>query len=963
MFFRVCHLPILRGAAAPLILACSGAFGQGAPAHRVLVELHAPPVAQVYAAHRAAPEKAAVAARAARDAVFQEQAALRSGFAAKALAVRELFAVQLGANAVALHVPDASLGALRAMPEVKRVVPLRRFTLEVATSVPFVGAPAFWEAQPEGLTGRGIRVGVVDTGIDYLHADFGGQGDSADHAANDTTRIDDGFFPTVRVVGGYDFVGERYDPLDEENDVPEPDPDPMDQNGHGTHVAGILGGNGIRQDGVAFAGPYGSDAIAGLKLGPGMAPEVEFYALKIFSASLQSDVLLPAIDWAMDPNGDGDLSDRLDVLNLSLGEPFGPADAVEAEACNRAAQAGVVVVASAGNNGDTYYITSMPAASPWVISVAACEDEDPGETGLDAFQLSSFSSRGPSHSHGGRVWLKPDVTAPGSRIRSAGAFVVSGAEPVRLLSGTSMACPHVAGLASLLRQQDPQLTAPQVKALIMNTASRDVFLDPDQALPRNGPAQAGVGAVDGAHASRNSVILFGTAHPEAVHVTFQAREVVDVLHETESITVSNLGTEARSFSVGLDPVVTIPGVSVAIAPDFLSLGAGESAALTLTLDAEAEMMKHVRDPAAAARTANVLRHWISEAVGYVALTDMADGETLRLGYYAALRPASDVRATDTAVQVDADGNGALHFEGSSFAHGSSLPDDETASRSVYKWLHSDAQDAARTGLEAGADIAQVGVAFTPFDGAEAEQELAVGIAVHGDWFTPNYVQFSVEIDLDADGVADRVLYSSSDQTAAGTGVPFRDVYSSRLRNGSADAIVGNLNQLAPDSYNTALFHSNVLFLTAPLTALGLEDSGFRMRVQTFLLPGVVFPPALELMDETPWLEVDRARHLIVEVEGLIAGPLGVDDVAQPMVLRIDRAVAATLEAPKLLVLHHHNTAARRAEVIDVILADDAPKPGFPVCGVSEQAGFRISDVVCLLVLLGVLGVAGWRRVL
>jgi len=159
----------------------------------------------------------------------------------------------------------------------------------------------------------------------------------------------------------------------------------MDCYGHGSHVAGIAAGFGVNADGSTYV-ESGADTYATLKdltssayiskfrIGPGVAPKAKLYSLRVFGCQGSTDVTEEAIEWAMDPNNDGDLSDHLDVINMSLGSDFGSEYDTSAVAANNAAQAGVVVVASAGNAGDVYYITGSPASARYAISVASSVD-------------------------------------------------------------------------------------------------------------------------------------------------------------------------------------------------------------------------------------------------------------------------------------------------------------------------------------------------------------------------------------------------------------------------------------------------------------------------------------------------------------------------------------------------------------------------------------------------------------
>ncbi|HHH30083.1 MAG TPA: hypothetical protein ENK57_17300, partial [Polyangiaceae bacterium] len=223
------------------------------------------------------------------------------------------------------------------------------------------------------FTGLGIRMGIIDSGIDYLHADFGGSGDPADYDNNDSNVIEPGTFPNARVVGGWDFAGDSYD-----GGNPSPDPDPLDcRNGnaaqHGTHVAGIAGGSGVLTDGTAFAGPYDASfdpSIFGVA--PGVAPQADLYALKVFGCSGGTTLLVQAFEWAVDPNGNDDLSDRLDVVNMSLGSTFSlSVGTVSDTAAKNLHQAGTVLVAAAGNDGDTAFAHAFPGSLPEVLSVGA----------------------------------------------------------------------------------------------------------------------------------------------------------------------------------------------------------------------------------------------------------------------------------------------------------------------------------------------------------------------------------------------------------------------------------------------------------------------------------------------------------------------------------------------------------------------------------------------------------------
>ncbi|WP_162605240.1 S8 family serine peptidase [Jiangella ureilytica] len=226
-------------------------------------------------------------------------------------------------HAVALTVAAEDVAALDDLPGVAGVVPDERIRAATDVSVPLIGAPEVWERQAPGgapADGTGTIVAVIDTGIDYTNPSLGG-----------------GFGEGHKVVAGYDFVNR--------------DADPMDDNGHGTHVAGIVAGTG-----------------AGTPETTGVAPGALLTAYKVldgWGAGYESDIIA-GLEAAVDPANPY----RADVVNLSLGGPGDGTDPLGL-AATAATEAGVVVVAAAGNAGPGEQTMGSPALADGVLSVGA----------------------------------------------------------------------------------------------------------------------------------------------------------------------------------------------------------------------------------------------------------------------------------------------------------------------------------------------------------------------------------------------------------------------------------------------------------------------------------------------------------------------------------------------------------------------------------------------------------------
>lgn len=331
-------------------------------------------------------------------------------------------------NAVAVVADDSTLRALARKPFVKRIVDDRPVRVQLNQSVLQIQADDVWgykDRQGAGITGVGVTIAIIDTGVAYTHADLGGC-----------------LGASCKVIGGYDFVNA--------------DSNPMDDHGHGTHVASIAAGQGSL---------------------PGVAPGARLLAYKVLnqSGSGYTSTVAAAIDRATDPNNDGNTSDRVDVINLSVGAPGDPDDFLS-QAVDRATAAGSVVVVAAGNDGpDPETITSPGVARTAVTVAASCKTSQINGQGTCATAIANFSSRGPVVWDGGTI-QKPDIAAPGVLICAAkynGGATANYSTCVDTshtqMSGTSMAAPHVAGLAALVRQGYPSLTPAQIKEKIIQT--------------------------------------------------------------------------------------------------------------------------------------------------------------------------------------------------------------------------------------------------------------------------------------------------------------------------------------------------------------------------------------------------------------------------------------------------------------------------------------------------------------
>ncbi|WP_207555709.1 S8 family serine peptidase [Intrasporangium flavum] len=1064
----------------------------------VMLELDAAPAVRAFGLARGRGLAAAKsAARSQTSAVKQAQRAVESRFGSSATRARTLYRAHAAYAGIAVQTDASRLAALAAIPGVKAIHRLTPKSTSNSSSVPLIGAPEVWAGRDD--TGGGIRVGIIDTGIDYTHADFGGEGTTA---AFEAAKASTTFLGTPKVVGGYDFAGDAYDGADPAS-VPVPDTNPLDCEGHGSHVAGTTAGLGVAADGSPWSGGY-ADPIdpAQVRIGPGVAPGASLYALKVFGCDGSTNLVGQALDWAADPNGDGDVSDHLDVVNMSLGSSYGSPQDPDSVASDNLAALGTVVVASIGNSGDVYEVGGSPGNARRVLGVAASDDGndvvdglkvdsptgiepadtidgdqddvfaalrsdsydwagkpgvtdtpvvtigdwsqpvgasndidgcDPystadastvagkvvmlwwldgngrrcgskvradaalaagaagviygsdsnafsagvaGNAGLPAMllvkqgrdavkaqldastevrvtmtnalrnavtvrnpgavdQLAGFSSRGVGVAGG----VKPDVAAPG--VTTFSVAVGTGDEGIAE-SGTSMASPHVAGEAALVRAAHPSWTVEEVKAAIMNTATQDVFVGPDHTGEVYGPERVGSGRVVADAAVDTATLAYVTDDPGAVSVSFGP---VAVSTATRTLTktvriVNKRPTQDARYTLSYAAAHETPGVTYTLTPSQVSVPARGSVDVLVTATFTRSALRAVTDPTTSSdpAEAGITRNHRTDASGRIVLSPVGgtSGGDLRVPVWSAPRPASSMRA---AASTTVTGSGRVQYASLPLT-GSGVdnaddpqnpgPEDYESTVSTFQLQATSPRipdcspsrvlDCLGTADDRGADLRYVGSAsdWAAWDNP-SDALLTFGISTHGQWRTPaSEVEFDVNLDTNGDGTADAVAYT----TRIATSTDDYDYFLTELldlRPGHVgDVLDDQLTNGVDGSFDTDLFNSDSLAM--PVSVGALMDAGLvsgasprvRYWVTTYSQSGqvdTVGSPAAPLTVSlaSPGLSAfgDYTTLLNTDLPGATL------DVYR------DASNAAVDKPQGLLLLHHLNTDGSRAQVVTV----------------------------------------------
>jgi minor extracellular serine protease Vpr len=708
------------------------------------------------------------------------------------------------------------------------------------TSVKFIGAE---KAYAENIKGEGMKVGIIDTGIDYTHKMFLGEGTEAAYKAIDP-KAPNAAFPNKKVVGGIDLAGTNFNSAspDWKNRIPVPDANPLDEAAHGTHVAGTVAGLG---DGV---NTY-----------DGVAPAAELYAIKVFGAngSTSDEVVIAALEYAADPTGDLSFKDQLDVVNLSLGSGYGNPHIMYNQAISNLVRGGTIVVASGGNSGDQKFIVGAPGVSDDAISVASSVDnmnqniqfktvsflvgeesfatseftesadykslddtpevkgeviyaglgdkpfseelaaqvkgrialmdrgagigfvdkvamaekagaiavviannvdEDPitmggpkEKNGVPAIMItkkagdaikakmtegtvvtdlkvngvlekpwlidtiSSFSSRGPRSEDG---LIKPEISSPGSNIISAD---VGSGDGGALMSGTSMAGPHIAGVMALLKQKYKDLNSYELKSVLLGHGK--VIADKEKkqySVSRQGAGRVQVDqSIDAKLVSVPSTLSLGITDIEKQKTLSQELTLKNISAETLTLTPVWKGSDALKVTTG--PV---------------TLAAGESKTITVKATIVASLLKSAND----------------EIDGYLTLVN--DKETvLQIPALALVRQISQVQAKSVVVhatsRADAAGSFAeVELKNAGVNKGSAYLFNLLGTDSRKKDLKPDAAH------NKNCDLQSAGYRLIQKDG---KRVLQVALKLFEGMTTWNTCEVNVQIDANKDGITDQEL--------------------------------------------------------------------------------------------------------------------------------------------------------------------------------------------------------------
>jgi minor extracellular serine protease Vpr len=868
-------------------------------------------------------------------------------------------------NGIKVEIARSEVAGLASLPGVVQVVPVPTYSVSNVVSVPFIGAPQVWQGTP-AFRGEHVKIAIIDTGIDYTHANFGGPGTVAAFAAaaaSSTAPADPALFGPAapKVKGGIDLVGDAYNASGTGSaTVPVPDPNPLDCYGHGSHVSGTAAGFGVANDGTTYHGPYDEAAYtAGFSIGPGVAPLADLYAVRVFGCAGTTNVVTDAIDWAV--------HNDMDVISMSLGGVFGTSTNADSIASDNAAKAGIVVVAAAGNAGPAPYVTGDPASATDGISVAAmdarqfvvngvqialstgsvadgveanslalphgsvpaviltnagslslgCSAADypaggapgalvivsrgtctfvakataaaaagavaigvvnnaavglfnpaipgitipfielaksdtakftgatspvsasitPANLPNSGFGLAaSFTSGGPRTGDGA---LKPDVTAPGVNVFSTAIGTGNGGT---YESGTSMATPHVAGVAALAVQAHKNWQEPSVRAAVVETAS-------PAALGDYAPRIEGAGLVQAVGATTTDVTVdSGESEDGGLGMlSFGVAELTHDFHQDRQLIVRNHGGTPATFTATATQVGGVPH-TVALSSSTVSVRGHDELSLRVSLTVPAATAGSTHD--------SLGNDVLQEVAGYIALQPTVasanHGVSLHIPYYLVPRARSNVSAhlhggKNPSIRLE-NRNGVIAGNGDFYAWGLKNP---------------------KTGaIGSGFEPRAIGVQSNPISATDSLLVFAVN--TYERFSNAAQGEFDIYIDMNGDGVPDYILFSA-DIGLVETG----------SNNGQIGSFLFNLSTgaLLLEPFTDAPTDGSIVLMSVFASDLGITSTNPRLSYSVIGFdgsgsPGEVVPGAGYFNAFAP--AVSNAMFVPVAPNTTLAVPVAID---------------------------------------------------------------------------------------
>jgi hypothetical protein len=514
--------------------------------------------------------------------------------------------------------------------------------------------------------------------------------------------------------------------------------------------------------------------------------------------------------------------------------------------------------------------------------------------------LSSFSSRGP---HGSIGVVKPDVTAPGDTIASAG---MGTGNNVLVISGTSMASPLVAGVAALVKSKHPGWSPLYLKAAVMNTATHDLWTEPGHHGHRYAPARVGSGRVDAKAAVQTKSIAYTKGANQPVSASFGVvPAVIDggtvVKHKT--LVVRNLSNGKVKYKVGYDAVNPSPGVTYSVSKKSISVPAHKTGKVTVTMKVVPTALAHTLDPTMTETQStgfgDLPRTYVSDSSGHLTVTP-AHKKALRVPVYGAAKPVSTMSATAQAGEIDLTGQG--------IEQGSSLADAYVSLASIFELGATSQKQPQCTATirsscwtnrsDRAGDIQYVGAGQGT---AFGDPFLYFGISTHQDWANLNTMTPYVDVDTDGDDFPDIELFVQNYASAQGrTDVLL--VYTVDYKSGDIlDLEAVNLGQFDLD---TNVYDTNVVML--PVDLAFLADAGYDLTGPD---------AAINYWGGTANGYTGNNQDYTSEASYNVGAPDLVAD-ADPIFEESEQSIPVT-GSGDALVFHYRNGTGHRAEVVTV----------------------------------------------